>query len=168
MVTAGCGYKTNPVPPQTVVPKAIEDLTYTLDGNGVTLNWTYPDEAVNGKDLEQIMGFELFRAEVPMTDYCSSCPVPFTKPQSLDGGVIDEKTGTKGEHYSGMLRSGHKYFFKIRSWTSRLAASEDSNIVSFVFNTAAAAPSALRAEGKEESVFLNWDCSDYPGRWQCC
>ncbi len=157
LVTAGCGYKTDPVPPQTVVPKAIDDLTYTIEDDGVTLNWSYPDEAVNGKDLEEIMSFDVFRAEVSVADYCPTCPIPFTAPQRIDGGIIDEKTGSKGTHFSGMLRAGHKYFFKVRARTSRLAASADSNIVSFVFNVAAAAPTGLKVVGKDKAVVLSWN-----------
>ena len=37
---AGCGYKTMPIPPGEIVPKAITDLRYELDEKGVTLNWT--------------------------------------------------------------------------------------------------------------------------------
>ncbi|PIE68323.1 MAG: hypothetical protein CSA21_08080, partial [Deltaproteobacteria bacterium] len=144
LVTAGCGYKTDPVPPQTVVPRAIDDLTYTLKDDGVVLSWSYPDEAVNGKDLEEIVGFEVFRAEVPVSEYCPTCPIPFTSPQSIDGGIIDEKTGARGTYFSDMLRVGHMYFFKVRARTSRLAASADSNIVSFIFNVAAAAPTGLK------------------------
>ena len=39
----GCGYKNDPVPPASVVPKAIEDLRYSIDESGVSLTWSYPE-----------------------------------------------------------------------------------------------------------------------------
>ena len=153
---AGCGYKTNPLPPQTVVPEAINDLSYVLEAEDAMLSWTYPDEAVNGRDLEEILSFDLYRAEVPISDLCNSCPIPFGAPQELPGGVVLEREPTRGEHVSGMLRSGNKYFFKITSRTGRLAASDDSNIISFVFHTPAAAPANLTGMGKNDDIVLNW------------
>ncbi len=155
-LSGGCGYKTDPVPPQTVVPKAINDLRYTLDENGAKLTWTFPNETVGGKDLEEIEYFELYRAEIPIADYCSNCPIPFTEPEKIDGGITGIETRERKEHVSGMLRSGNKYFFKVNSRTSWWAASADSNIVTFVYHKPAAAPGGLKATAGTNRVSLEW------------
>ena len=36
-LVGGCGYKTAPVPPDSIVPKAINDLRYSVSEKGVTL-----------------------------------------------------------------------------------------------------------------------------------
>ncbi len=152
----GCGYKNRPVPPQNILPKAIEDLRYSVEGDGVTLTWSYPVETVTGKDLSDVLSFELFKAEVPLADFCSGCPIPFDDPVELLGGASGGETRRKAEHKSGMMRSGHKYFFKVRSRTSWWVSSNDSNIVTFVYNTPAAAPTDLQATAAEDRVTLGW------------
>ena len=157
LALSGCGYKTDPVPPQTVVPKPIDDLRYSLDNKGAKLEWSYPLETISGKDITEISSFELYRAEMPVKDFCGSCPIPFGQPMQIAGGATGTEQRNSGEHFSGMLRSGNKYFFKIRSRTSWLAASNDSNIVSFVYYTPAAAPQGLRAVVGDRMVSLTWD-----------
>lgn len=156
LALSGCGYKSNPVPPQAVVPEPIQDLSYTLEPDGAHLKWTYPDEGENGRNLQEIASFDLYRAEVPLDGYCPGCPIPFGKPLEIPGGVVEEESPTKGEYVSGMLRSGNKYFFKMTSRISWLAASKDSNIISFVYHLPAAAPVGLIADSKDGTVKLNW------------
>ncbi len=156
LLSGGCGYKTDPVPPQTVVPKAIEDLRYTLDEEGARLTWSYPVETVSGKNIDQILSFELYRAEMPLADFCGGCPIPFGEPLELPGGASGVEERNTMEYLSGMLRSGNKYFFKVRSRTSWWAAGADSNIVSFVFHTPAGAPANLKAVPAQSSVRLSW------------
>ncbi len=156
LLSGGCGYKTDPVPPQTVVPKAIEDLRYSLDDKGARLTWSYPVETVSGKSIDHILSFELYRAEMPLADFCGGCPIPFGEPLELPGGASGVEERNTMEYLSGMLRSGNKYFFKVRSRTSWWAAGADSNIVSFVFHTPAGAPAHLEAVPAESSVRLSW------------
>lgn len=153
---AGCGYKTDPLPPQNVVPKPINDLRYTLDDKGARLTWSYPLETIDDQNITAIDSFELFRAEMPLKDFCSSCPIPFGDPIDLDGGEIPKDTRKTKEYVSGLLRSGNKYFFKVRSRTSWWAASGDSNVVSFVYHTPAAAPQNVTAEIGDSRVELQW------------
>ena len=63
---AGCGKKTRPVPPDTVMPAPIGDLSYHLDEKGVALSWSYPRSTVQGDRLPyRIEKFELLRAVIP-------------------------------------------------------------------------------------------------------
>ncbi|MEK6201929.1 MAG: hypothetical protein N2A40_05860 [Desulfobulbaceae bacterium] len=152
----GCGYKTLPVPPETIVPKAIEDLRYSVDEKGVTLSWSYPLETIMGTDLTDIASFDLYRAVVALDSYCASCPIPFGEPIVIPGGVIGGDGRRKGTYESALLRSGEKYFFKVRSRTSWWATSADSNIVTFVWHMPAKAPEGLQATGGDRSVRLQW------------
>lgn len=160
VLSGGCGYKTPPVPPQSVVPKAVTDLDYSLDEKGARLTWSYPVETIDDRSLAAIDGFELYRAEIPLDDFCSSCPIPFAQPIELPGGVTTMEERQTAEYVSGMLRSGNKYFFKVRSRTSWWAASGDSNIVSFVYHTPAAAPRNLKASVDGTGVRLSWSPVD--------
>lgn len=152
----GCGYKTLPVPPESIVPKAIEDLRYSVDEKGVTLTWSYPLETVKGTDLTDIAAFEVYRAVVSLDNYCPTCPISFGEPIVVPGGMIGKDGRRKGSYESALLRSGEKYFFKVRSRTSWWAASADSNIVTFVWHMPAKAPEGLKAEGRDHAVRLQW------------
>lgn len=157
MTFGGCGYKTPPVPPATVVPEPIEDLRYTMQEDRVQLSWTYPQQTIKGTDLAEISVFRLYRAEIPLEEYCATCPVPFVEPIEVDGGVTvaDGKRRVATYDYD-LLRPGHKYFFKLQSQSGWWASSGDSNIVTFVWHVPAAAPAGLAASAADSSVELSW------------
>lgn len=153
----GCGYKNAPIPPESVVPKPIADLMYKTDENGVKLSWFYPVETIKGEELDDISSFELYRAEVDLEDYCSTCPIPFGEPIKLGGGIpMDGEERRKATHEDSLLRAGYKYFFKIRSRTSWWADSADSNIVSFVWFTPAMGPEGVTVTAQDRQVALAW------------
>ena len=127
----GCGVKTMPVSPDQMVPRPITDLRYALDDSGVTLSWSYPTETVNGIELQEIAGFELSRAVLPLDEYCETCPVPYGDPIKIDGGILNEEGKRTASYNSTLLRPGHLYFFKVRSHSGWWSQSEDSNEVSF-------------------------------------
>lgn len=157
LFVAGCGYKDLPVPPSTVVPKPVSDLLYSVNEQGVRLSWSYPVTTIQGSPVEDISSFDLYRAAVPLVDYCGGCPIPFGKAIELDGGVpLDGTLRRKATYESSDLQSGYKYFYKVTSRTSWLASSEDSNIITFVWYQPAKAPSALTASAGDREVVLNW------------
>lgn len=153
---AGCGYKTMPVPPEEIVPKAIVDLGYELDERGVTLTWTYPEETVRGDSLPEITSFKLYRAVVPADQYCDNCPIPFIEPLLIEGGVVVAGKPKVGVYSTTLLRPGHLYFFKVRSGSGWWAESADSNVVSFLWDIPAGAPQTLDATAGDRRVMLRW------------
>jgi len=157
LTCGGCGYKTAPVPPKTVVPAAVEDLRYTVEGDAVRLSWTYPDKNIKGDDIDEIAEFDLYRAEIPLDEYCPTCPVPFVEPIAVAGGqtIVDGKRRVATYDYD-LLRQDHKYFFKVQSKRDWWASSGDSNIITFVWHTPAVAPTGLSASAADSSVKLSW------------
>lgn len=155
-LVGGCGYKNPPVPPESVVPKPIVSLRYKVDSSGVELTWPYPVETIKGTPIQEIDSFEVYRAVVPAKEYCPTCPIPFGEPVKLPGGAVTEETVRKATYQESLLRSGHKYFYKVRSRTSWWASSSDSNIVSFSWHTPAKPPQDLKIEDKGEKLVLTW------------
>ncbi|KAB2892228.1 MAG: hypothetical protein F9K32_00520 [Desulfobulbaceae bacterium] len=152
-----CGYKDHPVPPDTVVPQAIEDLRYQTDEKGVTLAWSYPMETIRGTEIEDLSSFELYRAEVPLKDYCATCPIPFADPVEQPGGLTTEDGKARTAMFTmAGLKPGYKYFFKVRSRTSWFAQSADSNIVTFIWQEPAMAPEGLTATVGNKQITLSW------------
>ncbi len=157
LLVGGCGYKNTPVPPETVVPQPINDLLYRTDDNSVQLSWSYPVKTIRGTALEDISAFELYRAEIPLKDYCSTCPIPFNTAIEINGGpTYDGQVRRKAHYESSQLRPGDKYFFKVRSRTSWWASSADSNTVTFVWFPPAAAPEGVTATPGDSQVSLRW------------
>ena len=152
----GCGFKDKPVPPQHVVPKAVLDLQAELDEKGVTLSWTYPKETVTGGDVEEIDGFALYRAEVPVNSYCKTCPVPYDAPIAVPGGAMAPGGGRTATYEIKELRPGNLYFFKVRSKTGWWNESQDSNEVSFFWQTPPQIPDGLTATGGDGENTLRW------------
>jgi hypothetical protein len=132
---AGCGRKTMVVPPQSVVPVAVDDLRFSLTEKGVIMNWSFPQQTVHGESLSRIDSFELLRAEVPVEDYCAGCPQPFGSPVIIQGGTLpDDGTGRQAHFEDTSLRARHHYVYKVRSRAGwRGGSSADSNIVRFVW-----------------------------------
>ena len=154
---AGCGFKTDPVPPQNVVPRPIDDLTYSIDETGVTLRWTYPEKSVNGDELTEIYSFDVYRAVVPIDEICETCPIPFGEPTEIPGGpTADAGKRRIGEYTTSLLRPDHKYFYKMTSRISWWAASTDSNIVSFVWQIPPSIPGGFTVEAGDSRIALGW------------
>ncbi len=159
----GCGYKNAPVPPASVVPQAIEDLRYTVTGQGAQLSWSFPVKTIRGSQLAEISSFDLYRAEIPIEDYCGTCPIPFAEPITVEGGSsYDGEARRRATYDTSMLRPGHKYFFKVRSRTSWWADSDDSNVVTFVWFQPAEAPTNLTAAPGDGQVSLSWRPAQLP------
>jgi uncharacterized protein len=156
LLAGGCGFKDKPVPPQHVVPKAVLDLQVELDEQGATLSWTYPTETVTGGNVEEIDGFALYRAEVPVNSYCKTCPVPYDPPIAVPGGTVPPNSRKTATHEIKNLRPGNLYFFKVRSKTGWWSESQDSNAVSFFWQTPPMTPEGLAATSGDGQNTLHW------------
>ncbi|MBU1565290.1 MAG: hypothetical protein KJ630_06645 [Proteobacteria bacterium] len=157
LLTGGCGFKNKPVPPESVVPQAIDDLRYTVSDKGVKLTWSFPVKTIKGSILDDISSFQLFRAEISLEEYCGSCPVPFAEPVTVAGGSpLDGETRRKVVFDSNLLRPGYKYFFKVRSRTSWFADSADSNIITLVWFDPAVASGKVTVTPGDRQISLVW------------
>lgn len=151
---AGCGKKTRPVPPDTVMPAPIADLSYHLDEKGVALSWSYPRQTVQGDRLPyRIEKFELFRAVIPSKDYCPDCPIPFGPPIEITAASSDQG---RVSYQETLLRPNHRYVYRVRSKAGWFVSSNDSNTVSVVWDTPLLAPMNLRIEEGDKALTLRW------------
>lgn len=157
LLAGGCGFKNKPVAPEKVVPQAIEDLRYKVSDKGVQLTWSYPVKTIKGSVLDDISSFSLIFAEIPLSDYCGGCPIPFASPITVDGGSsTDGETRRKAIYDYTLPRAGYKYFFKVRSRTGWLAESADSNVITLVWFDPAEAPGNVTAAPGDHMISLAW------------
>jgi hypothetical protein len=154
---SGCGLKTLPIPPQEALPQAINDLKFQQDENKIVLNWTAPKYTTVGSKLPNIDAFEILRAVVPEKDYCPGCPIPFTSSIEIkaETAIADPEKQT-AQYTEMVLRPGHRFFYKVRTIAGWRLISEDSNIVSFSWNSPASAPQNLTAIPGDREIILSW------------
>ena len=156
LLAAGCGKKTKPVPPGSVAPSPITNLQYELDEKGVTLSWPVPDETVTGKGLPyQVKGFEVFRAVMAEEAYCEGCPVPFGRPRFVEHDPQADGRGLV-RYTEAVLRPGHRYVYKVRSKAGWYLESDDSNLVSFAWDTPPQAPGHVQIEPGDRTLHISW------------
>jgi uncharacterized protein len=153
---AACGFKDKPVPPQHAVPKAIDDLRVEIGDKGAILSWTYPKETVTGRDVDEIDGFELYRAEIPAQSYCATCPVPYSARVTVAGGSVSPGGGRTATFEVKDVRPGHVYVFMVRSRTGWWVESKDSNEVSFFWQTPPEVPHGLTVTAGDGANTLQW------------
>lgn len=156
-VIAGCGRKTMPLPPQSVVPVPVSDLSYALDENGLSLSWSMPVKLVNGDDLDRIEAFQVFRAMVPLADYCPGCPLPFELFATVAGGeTAGDKAGFAARYHERDLRPGFRYFYKVRPSAGRWFVGRDSELISFAWDSLPPTPADLQVAAGDRKLMLSW------------
>ncbi|WP_310599951.1 hypothetical protein [Desulfobulbus sp.] len=156
LILGGCGYKNAPVPPRNVLPVAIHDLRADLDEKGATLSWTFPKKTMVGDSVEEISEFQLYRAEEPVDGYCPTCPVPYAAWMTVPGGLLASDEDRTATCEVRGLRPGYLYFFKVRSKAGLWIESQDSNEVSFFWQTPPAAPAGVSAASGDGRNTVQW------------
>ncbi|MFQ5541498.1 MAG: hypothetical protein ACE5E2_01605 [Candidatus Binatia bacterium] len=70
-----CGKKGDPRAPELAQVETIKDLKGRVGKAGIVLTWSRPTHYVDGKRLQDLAGFVIFRKDI--TSACPECPVPF-------------------------------------------------------------------------------------------
>jgi len=153
LAASGCGKKTRPLPPGKLLPRAIDDLSYRLDEQGIELAWSLPSRTVAGERLPyQIRGFVLERAVIPEKDFCPDCPVRFAEQQEIEPLIRDGK----GYFRETLLRPHHYYLYRVRTKAGWWLVSEPSNTVRVFWEVVASPPEAVEAKAGDARVELSW------------
>jgi hypothetical protein len=124
----GCGRKLPPSPPAKYMPPVVADLSFQLEENRVTLNWTVPQLQ---KDQPAPAGFRIFMArQVSSEADCSTCKLDFR--QTGDVTSKGKKPGSP-LHFSETLLPGYKYIYKVVAYDAKGFDGKDSKSIEFVF-----------------------------------
>ncbi|RKX61025.1 MAG: hypothetical protein DRP28_00005 [Thermodesulfobacteriota bacterium] len=161
ILIASCGRKAPPVPPGTLRPKAIKDLSYKIIPDGVELKWSVPVRNRDGSPLVRIKGFRLLKAEIPLEEYCEGCPPPFGQPIDIPFEAEPEKA-RKMVYEDRTLRSGMQYIYKVYTVKGWLNVSDTSNQVSLAWHVPPSAPRGLTAQLTVDGIYLSWQA---PSKW---
>jgi hypothetical protein len=161
IVVAGCGRKTQPVPPGTIRPKAITDLSYRITQKGAELTWTVPVRNRDGTPIYYINSFQLFRAETPVNESCPGCPPRFEVPIKIPYDARPEEA-KKMVYEDRTLKTGIFYTYEVRTVRGWLSASDPSNRVSFAWHIPPAPPENVATETMPDTVRIYWG---HPDSW---
>lgn len=161
ILLVSCGRKAPPVPPGTLRPKAIKDLSYKVIPEGIELKWSCPVRNRDGSPLVSIKSFRLLKAEIPLEDYCEGCPPPFgqlievpfdAKPEKARKMVYEDRT----------VNSGMQYIYTVCTVKSWLNVSDTSNQVSMAWHVSPSAPSEFIVRLTKDGIYLSWQA---PSKW---
>ncbi len=111
----GCGVKTDLVPPDVLVAKAIKDLQGTVKEETFELTWSVPKANAKGTEPVDMVQFRVLRREE--TGGCPECPGEFKKRAELDlrtpkGYSLEKNTATWVDKD---LKEGVIYMYKVVS-----------------------------------------------------
>jgi predicted small lipoprotein YifL len=125
----GCGRKGPPVPPKQPAAAAVKDLSLSINGDMVLLNWTVPDEMKEtGSGIKE---FIVHRGKQKLSNGdCRNCPANFRPVAEVPA---EAETAGKGMKYGERVEKGFKYVFKVTAVSRAGTEGGDSNHVEIVY-----------------------------------
>jgi hypothetical protein len=134
LLVPACGRKADPQPPELVRPRTIVNLVGDASADGVRLRWTRPNEYVNGRRMDDLGGFLVFRGAPGMIAQ-----------ELADIPVADRERfqrEKKFEYLDRRIGPGRTYYYRIVSYTTDHYYSDPSNQVTIAIGSSggAAAP----------------------------
>jgi len=126
LLVVSCGKKGPPRAPELAVPETIKDLKAEAGGGGIALTWSRPTRYLDGKSLDDLAGFVVFRKEI--TQACPECPAPYRERVTLP--VEDQQKFLKKQKFryvDGELTPQVNYVYRIFSRLLDGSLSDPSN-----------------------------------------
>lgn len=122
LALGACGLKADPRPAELVRPETIVDLAGEITDEGIRLEWSRPDSTVDGKSLDDLGGFLVFRGRTgELAQEIGQVPVEDRE------RFRREK---KFEYLDETVAAGESYYYRIVAHTTDEYYSEASNQVS--------------------------------------
>ncbi|UFS71843.1 fibronectin type III domain-containing protein [Geomonas sp. RF6] len=144
----GCGKKGALLPPEALVPAAINDLQVRQKGDQFQVSWSGPAREESGARLQDLAGFVLLRHQVidPASD-CDLCPDAYRVIATIDLDYLKDvrRSGSRYVVADRDLTIGTTYRYKVRSFKQNGTSSKDSNKVQRPAHTPPPPPSASTA-----------------------
>jgi len=163
MLEVSCGVPAEPQPPHPLVPEAVADLSAHQRGDGGLLTFTAPSKNIDGEQLAVAPSIEILRGFGPaaaQSPASGSLHLVFTiSAPALDtyrnADHVEFQDSIKPEEIAS--HAGERVFYIVRGRSAKRAASEDSNVATFIVHPAPAQIEEVRANVIEAGVQLSWD-----------
>ena len=163
LLESSCATPGDPQPPRPIVPAAVTDLAARQRGDGGLLTFTVPTKDVEGERLVAEPGIEILRGFAPASAQAPTSGL-LSAVYTVPGPVLDTyQVGDRVEIPDPIKpeeiarHSGERVFYVVRGRVSKKAASEDSNVASFLVRPAPTPIHDVHATVVETGVQLDWD-----------
>ena len=131
LVTAACGVRTRPFPPELVQPEPPTALVATSNVDGVKLTWRRPSSYTGGKHMRDLGGFDVERAVGDSYDFATVTTV-----------LLDDQTRFRQEKSvqwtDTNVEVGQTYRYRVIAFTTDHYRSAPSTPVTIVHKKVAA------------------------------
>jgi len=130
-LSAGCGKKGPPRPPELQSPPAVKDLSYAIHNQNVELGWTV--QSADDGSASSPVRCKVFRSKLSTAEpNCEKCPIKFSEIGNIP---IQMKRSEKPEptrmRFTEILEPGYRYIYKVIVYDEDGRGSKDSNIITF-------------------------------------
>ncbi len=119
LLLVACGRKADPQPADLVRPKPIATLAAEIRNEGIHLQWIRPEQYVNGKRIDDLGGFLVFRG-VPGAQAEEIATIPVSDRERF-------RREKKYEYLDGKVEKGQTYYYRVVSFTTDHYYSAPSN-----------------------------------------
>jgi predicted small lipoprotein YifL len=183
LMTAGCGRKAPPLPPQIIRPDATRDLSVEQVGRRAVLQWSYPAMTSAGGPLPALERIEVWRVTLPAGQ---EPPAPTSaRDRQMRVDVVENQGERIVELGPGALESATRgprlvleddleawfvdtspelgdavIWYAVRSVCCGDRESDMSNIARLVPRVPPAPPTGLAAEAGRDGIRLTWTSPD--------
>jgi len=122
LAVAGCGKKTNPIPPRLILPPAIADLRADSIVEGILLRWSAPGPK------GRIAHFRILRSEEAAAQACPGCPQDYRPLAMLKVAdqALRREEGNGFQYLDTAVAAGHFYSYRISACDSHGHCGEPS------------------------------------------
>ena len=164
-VLAGCASPGEPTERKPPVPQAVTDLSAEQSGNDAVLTFTLPEEATDGRSLDETPSIEVFRT-LQSQGTTELVPGAATKPAlllTIPSGMVDRYAKAGHVRVAEALEAADfasgpsaTAVYVVRTRVSAKQDSADSNAVTLRIHPAAVPIDDLKAEVVPSAVVLTW------------
>ncbi len=168
-LVTSCGKIGNPLPPEILIPKPVDNLTSRQIGNGFRLSWTLPSLNTNGSKATTIQRVEVYREMQPIDQ-----PLPAanqvaklfkgTKIISIDKNHFDAFSANgmlvftdKFPGIDANTLPKSRFWYAVKVFNAKRQDAGFSNILIRQYLTTAAPISHIDFRAEETAINLTWD-----------
>ncbi len=157
---SACGRKSPPVPPGSLTPKKITDLSYKCTAKGVELSWSAPQRNNDGSPVNKIDSFLLFKAELPPGDSCRDCPIKFDPPIEIPFNANPEER-KKMIYEDRTVSKDRLIIYEVIASKGNFGKSERSNRINISWHPPSKPPENIFLKKEtDNSIRISWKAPD--------
>ncbi len=164
LVTAGCGYKTNPRPASATIPAEVGLVSAAAYPDKIVLTWDVPTKNVDGSPVKDLSGFKVYRSTGPIGEECQDCDATQAMHANVDVLTPVSATVRNGEvvYTDKEVTAGRVYHYSVAAYNLKGREGSKSQMVSIIFDEPPPAPRGLTATSSERGVVLRWEAPAKP------